>query len=225
MISVIIPALNEERSIGGCISRIKEEKSASEIIVADGGSSDRTKEIVTGFSDVRFVSSEKGRGLQMNSGAARAKGEILLFLHADTRLEPGWSTALRSALDSDDKPAGGAFSFRIDNPSARYRIVEALVALRCLLLKTPYGDQCIFVRRTTFEKIGGYPAIPLMEDIELVRTLKKAGKIVILRHKAYTDSRRWEKKGILQTYFSNQFLRILYMCGVSPRILAERYYR
>ena len=224
MISVIIPVLNEEQTIGSCISRIKEEKSASEIIVADGGSSDRTKEIVTGFSDVRFVSSEKGRGLQMNSGAARAKGDLLLFLHADTRLEPGWSAVLRSAFDSDEL-TGGAFSFRIDNPSARYRIVEALVALRCLLLKAPYGDQSIFVRRTIFEKTGGYPAIPLMEDIELVRKLKKAGKIVILSHKAYTDSRRWEKKGILRTYISNQFLRILYMYGVSPHKLAERYYR
>jgi len=224
MISVIIPALNEERSIGCCISRIKEEKCFAEIIVADGGSTDRTREIVAGFSEVRLIRSEKGRGIQMNSGAAHAKGNILLFLHADTRLEPGWSAALRSSLDSEEL-TGGAFSFRIDNPSARYRIVDALVALRCLLLKTPYGDQSIFVRRTTFEKIGGYPAIPLMEDIELVRKLKKAGKIVILRHTAYTDSRRWEKKGILRTYLSNQFLRILYMCGVSPRILAERYYR
>jgi rSAM/selenodomain-associated transferase 2 len=225
MISIIVPALNEEQNIGRCMERIREECSDCEIIVADGGSIDRTPEIVSGCPDITLILSEKGRGLQMNAGAAAAKGDILLFLHADTWLGAGWLPAIESALEAETPVVGGAFSLKIDNPAWQYRLIEAMVRLRCLIFRLPYGDQAIFVRRDAFEKIGGYPVIPLMEDVEMISRMKKAGCITVLRHPAYTDARRWERKGIVRTSISNLATLFMYKVGMSPHKLAKRYYK
>jgi len=224
MISVIIPTLNEEAGIRQCIDSLLSEECGCEIIIADGGSRDRTSEYAAGYPGVKFVRSPKGRGMQMNTGAAAASGDILLFLHADTVLEKGWSKELPAALD-DNRVAGGAFSFSIRSRSGKYRLVETWVALRCKICSLPYGDQAIFARKSAFDLINGYRNIPLMEDVDFVERLKKLGAMAILNKKAETSERRWSRKGFIKTTATNQLIMLLYRLGVSPATLARMYYR
>lgn len=224
MISVIIPALNEELHIERCIDSLRAEGFSGDIIVADGGSIDRTKEIALSHTGVIVVESPKGRGTQMNAGSAAATGDILIFLHADTVLEQGWSRELSAALD-DPSVVGGAFRFCIDNPSAKYRLVEAWVHMRCRLCRLPYGDQAIFIRRDAFRTLGRYKEILLMEDVDIVRRMNKLGKIGILKHKAITSGRRWVSRGLLRTAVINQITMLLYQLGISPKKLARFYYQ
>ena len=223
MISVIIPALNEETYIRPCIETIRQEDAAFEIIVADGGSADRTIEIAESLKGVKVLRTARGRGLQMNAGALYATGETLLFLHADTILQKGWSRAIGQTLQ-DNSVVAGAFTFTIDSPEKKYRIVEQWVKLRCSLFKLPYGDQGIFVRRTVFKNVGGYKEIPLMEDVDLIERLKEQGEIVVLDTTAFTSARRWINKGLLCTAAMNQLAMLLYRLGISPHILAKIYY-
>ena len=224
MISVIIPALNEEDNIGRCIDGILKEGCDCEIIVADGGSSDRTAEYAKRYPGILFIQSQRGRGIQMNMGASAASGDILLFLHADTMLEAGWAAAMLSVLE-DNSISGGAFTLGIRSQLWKYRLVEAWVKLRCRLCLLPYGDQAIFVRKSAFDIIGGYKSIPLMEDVDLIEKLKKLGSIVILNKKAITSERRWSKKGLIKTAALNQIIMLLYRIGVNPDRLARIYYR
>ena len=202
------------------------EKCAGEVIVSDGGSTDRTCDIVREYADrnVRLVQSGRGRGIQMNAGAAAARGDVFLFLHADTRLDEGWSAAVAAALE-DAGTEGGAFSLSIDSGRSHFRVIEALVALRCRLCSLPYGDQAIFMRRRTFVGMGGYRETPLMEDVDLIRRLKAAGRIVVLEEKAVTAARRWEQEGWLFTSARNQLIMLLYRLGVDPQRLARMYFR
>jgi rSAM/selenodomain-associated transferase 2 len=224
MISVIIPTLNEAENIQGCIECVRAGDGDLEIIVCDGGSSDATVQIVREYDDVILMETGKGRGSQMNKGAAVAKGEVLLFLHADTKLERGWSRELLSAL-ADESIVGGAFTFKIDNPAMRYRLIELWVKLRCTLFSLPYGDQGIFVRRGIFEKIGGYRDIPLMEDVEIIGGLKKEGRLGLLKKCAVTHDRRWVRKGWMRASVSNQLVMLMYKMGIDPHTLARLYYR
>jgi rSAM/selenodomain-associated transferase 2 len=224
MISVIIPALNEEKNIGRCIDSIRAEDCECEIIVSDGGSSDRTREIAAGYAGVKVIVSAQGRGAQMNAGVSWAVGNIFLFLHADTALERGWSRRLLSAAE-DDSVAGGAFTFSIDHHAPKYRLVEAWVRMRCFVLSLPYGDQGIFMKKESFDDLSGYRNIPLMEDVDLVERMKKLGRIVILDSRAVTSPRRWEKKGVIRTAFSNHLTMLRYRLGADPRELVKRYYR
>jgi rSAM/selenodomain-associated transferase 2 len=224
MISVIIPTLNEEKTLGRCIASLRKEESAYEIIVADGGSRDRTREVAERYPGVRFVQTEEGRGNQMNIGASHARGEVLIFLHADTILERGWDREITVALRDDDA-TGGAFTFAIDNPLRKYRIVEAWVSMRCRAFRLPYGDQAIFVRRSVFEKLAGYNNMPLMEDVDLVTRMKKLGRFSILEKRAVTSGRRWVSKGLIKTAAINQLTMLLYRLGVNPERLARFYYR
>lgn len=223
MISVIVPAFNEEENIVRCVGGIQREQGDIEIIVADGGSADRTVELAARQKGVKVVQGGKGRGVQMNAGASHATGKILLFLHADTTLEEGWSPAIAGAL-KDDSVAGGAFTFALHNPGKKYRVVERCVKFRCSLFKLPYGDQGIFIRKSVFEKLGGYENIPIMEDVDLIERMKRLGGIVILEKKAFTSERRWQKKGLLYTAVLNQLIRLLYKMGVSPHKLGRIYY-
>ncbi len=224
MISVIVPALNEEHNLGLCIEGILKEAIDCEIIVVDGGSADTTVESAGSYPGVLFIHSRKGRGIQMNTGASVASGDVLLFLHADTLLETGWATGMLSVLE-DTSISGGAFTFSIQSPLWKYRLVETWVRLRCKLCSLPYGDQAIFVRKSIFDLIGGYENIPLMEDVDFIRRLKKLGSIVILNKKAVTSERRWSKKGLLRAAVINQFIMLLYKFGVNPYWLARIYYR
>jgi rSAM/selenodomain-associated transferase 2 len=224
MISVIIPTLNEERHIGRCIEALRAAIGDCEIIVCDGGSSDMTRDIAIGFRGVTVIGSEKSRGVQMNRGATHAKGDVLLFLHADTVLEEGWAEEIENAL-TDGSVIGGAFTFSIGNPAMKYRLVEVWVKMRCRVFRLPYGDQGMFIRRDSFIKLGGYRNIPLMEDVDIINRMKNLGKIAILNRKAATSGRRWAKKGIIRTAAINQITMLCYLIGVSPERLAKFYYR
>lgn len=224
MISVIIPTLNEEDNIGRCIEGILNEGCDCEIIVADGGSTDKTVESVKRYPGVSFIQSQRGRGKQMNRGSSAASGDVLLFLHADTILEKGWTAEIISVLE-DTSISGGAFTFSILSLLWKYRLVEAWVKLRCRLYSLPYGDQAIFVRKSAFDLLGGYKNIPLMEDVDFIGRLKKLGTIVILNKKAFTSERRWSKKGLIKTAAMNQLIMLLFKLGVNPSLLARIYYR
>jgi len=224
MISVIIPTLNESMNISSCIEAIQSETADLEIIVADGGSLDSTKDIAAGYQGVIIIDSEKGRGLQMNKAASASSGDILLFLHADTVIEQGWSHNILSTFENPSV-IGGAFTFAVNNKAWKYRLVEAWVKMRCALFQLPYGDQAIFIRKTFFEMLKGYRDIPIMEDVDLIDRMRKVGKIRILHRKAFTSERRWAIKGLIKTAAVNQILMILYKLGVSPERLSEFYYR
>lgn len=220
MISVIIPTLNEEARIEGLL-RSLQNISTLEVIVSDGMSQDRTVEIAKRLV-AHVWTAPRGRASQMNEGARHATGEVLLFLHADTRLLPSAFDQLTSAL-GDPTIVGGAFSLCLESQAWGLRLIEAVTNLRARLFSFPYGDQAVFVRRSVFEEIGGYAELPLMEDLELVRRLKRRGRIVILPAKAITSARRWEKEGILYTTVRNWAVTILFFLGVSPTTLVRWY--
>jgi rSAM/selenodomain-associated transferase 2 len=158
----------------------------------------------------------------MNAGAATARGDILLFLHADTRLPVGYPGAVARAL-SDRAAVGGRFDLRLDAEGCAYRLTERLINLRSRLSGVATGDQAIFVRRDAFEHVGGYPLLPLMEDIALCRALKRTGRLVALRESAVTSARRWQRHGLARTVLLMWTLRAAYYAGVSPERLARHY--
>jgi rSAM/selenodomain-associated transferase 2 len=213
-ISVVIPALNEE----ACLPRAVRSVSAdADVIVVDGCSHDRTREVAEGLG-AAVLSCPPSRGGQMGAGARRARGDWLLFLHADTWLEPGWAEAIRAL---GPEAPGGAFRFAIDATGRAYRLVEAAVDLRSRFLGFPYGDQALFVRRPVYDLLGGMAPIPLMEDVDLVKRLRGSGRLASLRLRAFTSPRRWEKHGVLATSFRNWGLLALYAAGVPPSRLAS----
>jgi len=221
VISVIIPALNEERFIAKAVISAKKAPGI-EVIVADGGSSDHTVEIAKKYAD-RVVLSERGRGIQMNAGAAHAKGKYMLFLHGDTTLPDRWNELVIEALEGGADMVG-AFSFAVSEKSAALNIIAFMANLRAKILSLPYGDQAFFMSSRLFKKINGFAEIPLMEDIEMVRRVRKFGKIAILKAPVITSSRRWEKEGCLYAVARNQLLLFFYLMGV-PAERLDRFYR
>lgn len=218
-ISVIVPTLNEEERIGETLRQIGDED--LEIIVADGGSIDKTVEVCR-KAGVKVIDSQPGRAVQMNAGAAEASGQILLFLHADTRLPAGFPGMVRGVISSG--AAGGAFSFGTDWDIFPMRVVAWGANLRARFFGIVFGDQGIFARADWFRKVGGFPDIPLLEDFELVRALKKNGRFQILQGKAVSSARRWKNRGIWRTTLTNQAITLLYLVGVNPEKL-DRWYR
>ncbi|RMG55285.1 MAG: hypothetical protein D6723_02970, partial [Acidobacteria bacterium] len=170
------------------------------------------------------VASAPGRGRQMNVGAAMASGEILLFLHADTRLPPGFEHCVRQILDRPGVIAG-AFRLGIDGPGWGLRIIEKVANWRARVLQAPYGDQAIFLKAEVFHQVGGYPDSPIMEDVELLRRLRSRGRIVIASSAVRTSARRWQRMGIWKTWLVNQAMILSYWLGVAPERLARWYYR
>ena len=216
-ISVIIPTLNEAARIGVILGRVMDEPDV-EAIIADGGSTDTTCAIAQGFG-ATVTRSLPGRGRQMNAGAEIATGTILLFLHADTLLPPGFSHSIRDALKQPDNVAG-AFRFRVDKHSPLLAIVEWLTNIRSSAFHEPYGDQGLFLRASTFAEIGGFRAAPVLEDVIIVRALKRMGKIVILPESAVTSARRWQRLGILKTFLLHRGVIMAYAMGASPGTIA-----
>jgi len=219
-ISVIVPALNEEGSIAGTLQSIVLLR-PHEIIVVDGGSTDSTVTICRQLG-IRVVSSARGRARQMNLGALHASGDVLLFLHADTKL-PG------SALDdicrvlADPQVLGGRFDVRLEGKHWMLKLIGTMISLRSRVSGVATGDQAIFVRRQVFARLGGYPDLPLMEDIALSRALKRTGRVACLRTQVVTSARRWEAEGIWRTIFKMWALKSLYLWGISAHHL-KRYY-
>ncbi len=223
--SFIVPVLNEADAINPLIGHIRslERAGEGEVIVVDGSSSGDTIHAVAD-EGARRLSSARGRACQMNAGAAAAAGRYLIFLHADTRLPRRALTLIDKVMTAGDID-GGAFDLRIDSTRLPLRLISRVASLRSRLTRIPYGDQAIFIRKEAFERIGGYPPIPLMEDVALMRNLKKAGRrIYIIPEPAATSPRRWEAEGIAYTTLRNWFLIASYFLGVSPEKLS-RYYR
>lgn len=219
-LSLIIPALNEKEFIEKTLKEIVKLPGV-EVIVSDGGSTDSTPEISA--SAARVVKSRQGRGIQMNAGASVSSGDVLLFLHADTLLPENWAEKLLSGM-SDERVVGGAFTLSIDSARLSHKIIAAAANIRSRVTGIHYGDQGIFVKRSVFEKIGGFKDIPIMEDVDLMRRLKKVGIVVMLKDKVLTSARRWEKEGIAYTTLRNWLLVSLYFMGVPPERL-HRFYK
>jgi rSAM/selenodomain-associated transferase 2 len=219
-ISIVIPVLNEEKTLAAAVAALQELK-PDELIIVDGGSTDRTPQICAA-ARATVIHCSRGRGLQMNAGARQAIGDILLFVHADTRLPASALDDIRTAM-RDPEYAGGRFDVALDGSHWMIPLIGALISLRSRLTQVATGDQAIFVRRDAFETIGGYPDIPLMEDVAFSRALKRRGKIACLRSRVITSARRWEMAGVWQTILKMWWLKSLYLFGIPPKRL-KRYY-
>jgi rSAM/selenodomain-associated transferase 2 len=219
-LSIIVPALDEAAGIERCLERMQGPRTRGhEVIVVDGGSRDATSALARPLAD-RVIEASRGRAAQMNAGAAIAHGEGFLFVHADTLLPEGADRAVSAALAL--KP-WGRFDVCIAGRHPMLRVVGQMMNLRSRLSGIATGDQAMFVRRTVFEALGGYAAIPLMEDIELSRRLRRLARPACLRDRVETSGRRWESRGVLRTVALMWRLRLAYRLGADPARLAERY--
>lgn len=221
-IAVIIPVLNEAERLAIVLENII-AKAELETIVVDGGSQDETVDIAQSFG-VKVISTLPGRARQMNQGAIAASGNILIFLHGDTLLPPDFEALVRQTLAKPGVVAG-AFELGIDARGWKLRLVEWLVKWRSRLFQMPYGDQAIFLKSSTFQAIGGFPELPIMEDFELVRQLQRVGKIAIAPASVITSGRRWQRLGVIRTTLINQRVILAYLLGVSPTTIARWYRR
>ncbi len=219
-ISVIVPVLNEEKSIAATLQALARLQ-PYETIVVDGGSQDRTAEIAAEFG-VKVIPSERGRARQMNRGAREASGDVLLFLHADTRLPSTAFSDIAGAM-GDPRYVGGRFDVELDGKHWMLPLVGRLISYRSRLSKVATGDQALFARREVFQRMGGFADIPLMEDIAFCRALKRLGEVACLRSRVVTSARRWEVDGVWRTIFRMWTLKLLYLTGVSPARLKQFY--
>lgn len=221
-ISVIIPVFYEDETLLHTIDQLRARAHTQnfEIIVVD--TYEKTTITRLHEKDIHVVLAPKGRAFQMNEGAYKARGEILLFLHADTLVPPNWDVCIKEALHVNH---AGAFSLGIDDTFFAFRFLETMANLRTSFTQIPYGDQAQFFSTSFFKKLGGYTEIPLMEDVEIMKRIQKQGnKIALLNVKVLTSSRRWHKEGILYTTLRNRLISFLYWLGVHPDLL-KRYYR
>jgi rSAM/selenodomain-associated transferase 2 len=223
MITIVLPVVDEEAILDANLGRLARQAGGShEIVCVDGGSRDRSASIAARYG--RVLAAPRRRSIQMNSGAAVARGDALLFLHADSRLEDGALEAIETCLAS---PAfvGGSLSLRIDASASIYRVIEAGANFRSRLLRVPYGDQAIFCRRSAFDGLGGFRAdLALMEDIDFARRLARAGRVAVLSQRVWTSARRWQREGVARTIVRNLAYGVAYAAGVPPNRLAGKYY-
>lgn len=240
-ITVVIPTLNEEAVLPRTLSQAA-SLGFDELIVVDGGSHDRTREIVQAFasapaislqrsllslqssalSPVSLLTAPPGRANQMNAGAAASEGTVLLFLHADTSLPSDARQAVERALE-DPACVGGRFDVRFERDSGPGWLISRMMNLRSRWTGIATGDQAIFVRRSLFEQLGGYSDLPIMEDVDFSQRLKRTGRLSALRSKVITSYRRWETRGPLRTMLLMWVLRFLYWIGISPHRITRLY--
>jgi rSAM/selenodomain-associated transferase 2 len=228
MISVVIPSLNAEDVLGPTLSALVPgavEGLIREAILADGGSTDATAEIAEA-AGMEIVRVERGRGSQLRGGADTAKGPWLLFLHADTVLETGWveqAAHFISRIERGERPeAAATFRFALDDEGLMPWLLERLVALRFLLFRLPYGDQGLLIRKSLYQRLGGFPPVPLMEDVAFVRKLKR-GELVMLKSRAVTSAQRYQRDGYLARSLRNLCCVLLYFFRVPPKLLQRLY--
>lgn len=224
--SIIMPVLNEEAILDKHLAYLVKQCASydCELIIVDGGSHDHTAAIAQGYGKV--IHSPRGRATQMNNGAKVARGDILLFLHADTRLPDNALTAIEQAFNTPTTSniVGGAFRVCFNCDQWLYRLVAWATNLRSRTRTIFTGDQAYFIRATSFQAIGGYPEQPLMEDLEIIKRLRTIGKVVLLPQYVTTSARRHEKVGLLRSVLFMWYLRLLYKFGVSPAQLQRMYF-
>lgn len=212
-LSIIIPTFNEERCIEYTLQAIKAIAPDAEVLVVDGGSTDAT--LARARQYARVLSTQRGRGGQLNAGVAATQGDIILFLHADTVPEADGILELLAVME-DETVFGGAFRMRFDVQTPLYKRIGQNVTQRSLRTKSYTGDQAIFTRRSTFEQLGRYCDWPFMEDVEYSERMGKAGKVVLLTHEVETSARRHERWGLFRTQLTVVLIRILYLLKVPP---------
>jgi rSAM/selenodomain-associated transferase 2 len=213
LISLIIPVYRDASALARTLADV--ERSQAQTIVCATADDASLAPLRLAHPGAVWVMAPRGRARQMNAGAAVARGEWLVFLHADTRLPPGWNDAIDAAAREPQVNAG-CFRFALDSESPIARILELGVRARVALFGLPYGDQAIFVRREAFEALGGYADVPIMEDVDLVRRLRRRGRLFRSPLPAITSARRWERDGWLRRTALHLVLILLYFCGVSP---------
>lgn len=222
-LSVVIPTLDESSNLKECLSLLAGMRERGhEVIVVDGGSREGTVELARGQAD-QVLQGARGRARQMNAGALAASGDLLLFLHADTHLPADADRLILEVLTARDN-VWGRFDIRLSGTHWLFPIIAAMMNLRSCITGVATGDQGLFMTKSAFASVGGFPDIPLMEDIEISRLLKRRSRPVCLRQKAITSSRRWERRGVLRTVFLMWGLRLAYALGVSPERLVRVYY-
>lgn len=220
-LSVILPVLNEAETVGRQLMalRVLRDRGA-ELVLVDGGSSDGTPDLAAPGVD-QVIEAARGRAAQMNAGAAVSQGRVLLFLHADTALPAAADHLIREAITAG--ASWGRFDVRIDGRQRLLRVVERMMNWRSRLTGIATGDQAVFVRREVFERVGGYPDLPLMEDIALSKRLKQLARPACLHARVVTSARRWQKHGVLRTILLMWWLRARYFLGADPQRLAILY--
>ncbi len=219
-ISVIIPTYNESTVLSKTLTRLK-ALHPFEIIIGDGQSEDDTVAIARRH-EVTVVQSQRGRAVQMNAAAEEARGDLLLFLHADSHIDSQGYRKMTEAM-SGNRTLGGAFSLQIDSPLPALKRISRWANRRSRYLKLVYGDQGIFVRTQVFQDLNGFPPLPICEDLEFYRRMYKKGPVVLLQEKAYTSPRRWLAEGVRFTSYRNYSIGFLFLIGFSPAILSRWY--
>ncbi|MEM7430129.1 MAG: TIGR04283 family arsenosugar biosynthesis glycosyltransferase [Pseudomonadota bacterium] len=229
MVSVVIPTLNAERGLVPCLASLMPGVMSgliSQLVIADGGSEDATLQIAD-EAGADIVKSERGRGQQLAAGADAARSDWILFLHADTLLEPGWELEVHQFLQevhsAGDGDQAAYFRFRLNDRKRAARWLERIVSLRCALLSLPYGDQGLLISSRHYRKIGGFNPIPLMEDVDLIRRIGRA-RLSTMHHAAVTSADRYRRDGYLRRMLTNAGCLTLWHLGVSPERI-ERIYR
>ncbi len=222
-ISVIIPAYNEESCLAHCIESVRSQNHPAEIIVTDGGSEDSTRTMARNLSAKVIEIGERNLGKQLNRAAAIAKGEILLFLHADSLLTSGIFEQIEASLNQKEY-IGGAFRVKLTGKRGFYRYLEAGGDLYCQLTKTYFGDRCVFIRASVFKQMEGFREMVIMADVEFSRRMNRLGKTVFLPGPIISSSRKFDKEGSMNTLLKISWALLAYRLGYTPEKIREKYY-
>jgi len=224
MLSIIIPTLNEEENIEALLQHVQSTAQTRdyEIIVVDGGSHDNTLSIAQSHCD-DVLTAKSGRGTQLNAGVERSTGDVFLFLHADTQLPNHFDAMIFERIAKNPMKGWGFFSIKLSGQRLIFQVIAKLINVRSKFTSIATGDQCLFVTRNAFHQINGYKSIPLMEDVDFTKRLKKYGTPIFIKESVVTSSRRWEEKGVVRTILLMWWLRLLFFIGVSPEKLSGLY--
>jgi len=223
ILSVIIPTLNESKSLPLLLSDLSELRN-TEILIIDSFSKDKTREIASIYGAKSYQLNQNNRGLQMNFGAKKATGKWLLFIHADSRLKEKWSEEINLIMQRN-RPIVHFFKFKINSQKTIYRLLEFLVNMRCFFFKDPYGDQGLLIQKNKYLKNEGFKEIPLMEDIDFIKRIKKKEDLVCLKNSIYTSSRKWDQNNFFIQSFKNWKLRKRWLRGDPIDLIYKDYYK